>query len=192
MPQDVSPFAVTVRDYDEAIAFYRRTPSEADARRSTARSCVARFLLRGRRRRREIMATILVHADARADVRHAVELRCNAVREKDSKLVTLHAVDLSPDGMRVEVLDPDVEVGDRFFVCFQARAGRSWFYSDVFVVRILRGQRPGATSLGLRFGALSAASRVRIRRELRSVAPPLPEHEPGIDYAATVGRILAA
>jgi hypothetical protein len=138
------------------------------------------------------MATILVRANARRDVRHAVDLHCSAVREKDSKIVTLHAVDLSPDGMRVELVDDDVEVGDRFIVCFQATAGGDWFYSDAITVRVFDGPWPGETSLGVRFETLSAASRVCIRRDLRRVAPHLPDHEPRIDYAATVGRILAA
>ena len=138
------------------------------------------------------MATILVRANARRDVRHAVDLHYSAVREKDSKIVTLHAVDLSPDGMRVELVDDDVEVGDRFFVCFQAAAGGDWFYSDAVTVRVFDGPWPGETSLGFRFQTLSEASRLCIRRDLRRVAPHLPEHEPRIDYAATVGRILAA
>jgi hypothetical protein len=106
--------------------------------------------------------------------------------------VTLHVVDMSPDGMRVELVDDDVDLGERFFVCFQATAGGGWFLSDAITVRVFDGPWPGDTSLGVRFGTLAPASRVCIRRDLRRVAPHLPEHEPRIDYAATVGRILAA
>jgi hypothetical protein len=140
------------------------------------------------------MASILVRANGRRDIRHAVDLSCSVVREKDSKLAALRAVDLSPEGMRVELRDIDVEAGDRFFVCFRTTAFGIWFYTDAIATRLLRGRRPGehGRSLGLRFGSLSAVSRLCIRGALRTVPPHLPQRAQRIDYAATVGRILAA
>jgi PilZ domain len=140
------------------------------------------------------MSSVLVRANARRDIRHAVNLSCSVVREKDSKLASLRAVDLSPDGMRVELRDVDVEAGDRFFVCFRTTDFGIWFYTDAFAARLLRGRRPGENgrSLALRFGSLSAVSRLCIRGALRRVPPHLPQREPRVDYAATVGRILAA
>jgi hypothetical protein len=137
---------------------------------------------------------ILVRANARREVRHAVNLSCSVVREKDSKLASLRAVDLSPNGMRVELGDIKVEAGDRFFVCFRATDFGIWFYTDAVATRLLRGRRPGESgrSLGLRFGSLSAVSRLCIRGSLRRVPPHLPQREQRIDYAATVGRILEA
>jgi hypothetical protein len=138
--------------------------------------------------------SILVRANGRRDVRHAVDLSCSVVREKDSRLASLRAVDLSPDGMRVELKDVDVEAGDRFFVCFRTTAFGIWFYTDAFATRLLRGRRPGeqGRSLALKFGSLSAVSRLCIRGALRRVPPHLPQREQRIDYAATVSRILAA
>jgi len=100
--------------------------------------------------------SILVRANARREIRHAVDLPCSVVREKDSRLTSLRAVDLSPGGMRVELRDVDVEAGDRFFVCFRATAFGIWFYTDAFATRLLKGRRPGESgrSLGLRFGSL--------------------------------------
>jgi hypothetical protein len=140
------------------------------------------------------MSSVLVRANARRDIRHAVNLSCSVVREKDSKLASLRAVDLSPDGMRVELRDVDVEAGDRFFVCFRTTDFGIWFYTDAFAARLLRGRRPGENgrSLALRFGSLSAVSRLCIRGALRRLPPHLPQREPRVDYAATVGRILAA
>src|SRR5580700_4479543 len=123
------------------------------------------------------MSSVLVRANARRDIRHAVNLSCSVVREKDSKLASLRAVDLSPDGMRVELRDVDVEAGDRFFVCFRTTDFGIWFYTDAYAARLLRGRRPGESgrSLALRFGSLSAVSRLCIRGALRRVPPHLPQ-----------------
>jgi hypothetical protein len=138
-------------------------------------------------------ADFLVRTSERRAIRHAVDLPCSVVREKDSKLTALRAVDLSPHGMRVEIDDVDVELGDRFFVSFRSTAFGIWYYSDAYATRRLEGRRPKERSraLGLRFGSLSAVSRLCIRGALRRVPPHLPQREQRIDYAATVGRILA-
>jgi hypothetical protein len=138
--------------------------------------------------------SFLVRATDRRAVRHAVELSCCVVREKDSKLVGHEASDLSPYGMRVDLRDVDVDIGDRFFVCFRATQMGVWFYTDALATRILHGRRPleRGRSLGLRFRSLDAVSRLILRGALRKIPPPLPQRELRIDYAATVGKILAA
>ena len=138
--------------------------------------------------------SILVRANGRRDVRHAVDLSCSVVREKDSRLASLRAVDLSPDGMRVDLKDVDVEAGDRFFVCFRTTPFGIWFYTDAYATRLLQGRRPKdrGRSLGLRFESLSSVSRLCIRGALRRVPPHLPQREQRIDYAATVGKILSS
>jgi DNA-binding response OmpR family regulator len=141
----------------------------------------------------EVMASTLILANARRDVRHAVDLPCTVVREKNLTLVSLRAVDLSPDGMRVELRNVEVEVGDRLFVSFQIAALGKWLYTDAFATRLLRGRRPGETSpsLVVLFGSLPAASRLCVRDSLRKVPPHLPQRQQRVDYAATVDRILA-
>jgi hypothetical protein len=137
------------------------------------------------------MASILVFADARRDVRHAVDLPCSVVREEDSQLVSRHAVDLSPNGIRVDVSRIDIQAGDRFLVCFPATALGTWFYTSAVAARLLCGRRSGEScpSLALLFASLSTASRQSVRGALRGVPPLLPQREPRIDYAATVERI---
>jgi hypothetical protein len=56
--------------------------------------------------------------------------------------------------------------------------------------RIVQGRRPNdhGRGLGFRFESLSPLSRLMIH----GVPPHLPQREPRIDYAATVGKILAA
>jgi hypothetical protein len=66
------------------------------------------------------MASFVVRASNRRAIRHAVDLSCSVIREKDSTLTSLRAIDLSPDGMRVELYGLDVDLGDRFFVCFRS------------------------------------------------------------------------
>jgi hypothetical protein len=96
--------------------------------------------------------------------------------------------------MRVDLYGVDVAIGDRFFVCFRSTQFGIWFYTDATATRILHGRRPKdrGPGLGLRFGSLSALSRMMIRGALRRVPPHLPQRELRMDYAATVGKILAA
>jgi PilZ domain len=140
------------------------------------------------------MNSFLVRVAERHAIRHAVDLPCSVVREKDSKLASLRALDLSPQGMRVELRDVDVDVGDRFFVCFRTTPFGIWFYTDAYATRLLQGRRPKdrGRSLGLRFESLSSVSRLCIRGALRRVPPHLPQREQRIDYAATVGKILSS
>jgi hypothetical protein len=143
------------------------------------------------------MESFVVRASNRRAIRHAVDLSCSVVRLKDSTLTSIHASDLSPDGMHVELccLDvEDVEIGDRFFVCFRSTPFGIWFYTVATATRIVRGRRPDdhGRGLGLRFESLSPLSRLMIHGALHRVPPHLPQREPRIDYAATVGKILAA
>jgi hypothetical protein len=139
------------------------------------------------------MLSVLEHANTRCCLRHSVDLPCSIVCEKDFKLASLRTIDLSPNGMRVELRDVDVAIGDRLFVCFRTKPEGRWFFSDAFAARLLRGRRAGekGPSLGLRFGSLSETSRLCIESDLRGVPPLLPQRTQRIDYAKTVRRILA-
>jgi|HubBroStandDraft_1064217.scaffolds.fasta_scaffold266889_2 hypothetical protein len=139
------------------------------------------------------MDSVLERANTRRCLRHGVDLPCSIVCEKDFRLASLRAMDLSPDGMRVELRDVDVEAGDRLFVCFRTKPDGRWFFTDAFAVRLLRGRRPGekGPSLGLRFGSLSRTSRRCVEADLHGMPPLLPQREPRIDYAATIARIAA-
>ena len=138
--------------------------------------------------------SFLVRASDRRVIRHAIQLDCCVIREKDSKLVGQKAFDLSPYGMRVDLQDAEADVGDRFYVCFRATQQNLWFYTDALAMRILQGRRPKerGRSLGLRFRSLDAVSRLILRGALRKIPPPLPQRELRIDYAATIGNILAS
>jgi len=140
------------------------------------------------------MDEFLVRASGRHTIRRAVEVSCCVVRQSDGKIIGRRGFDLSPYGMRVELKDIDVELGDRFFVCFRTTPFGIWFYTDAHATRVLHGRRPKeeGRALGLKFGSLSAVSRLCIRGALRRVPPHLPQRDQRIDYAATIGQILAA
>jgi hypothetical protein len=59
------------------------------------------------------------------------------------------------------------------------------------VARVVRGRRPKdrGRCVGLAFTKFDAVSRLVLRGHLRRTAPPIPQREPRIDYAATIKRI---
>lgn len=135
-----------------------------------------------------------MRATGRQTIRRAVEVSCCVVREKDGKIVGRRALDLSPQGMLVELKDIDVDPGDLLHVCFKATQLQKWFYTDARAARVLHGRRPHerGRALGLRFESLDAVSRLILRGALRKIPPTLPQREKRIDYAATVLQILAS
>jgi hypothetical protein len=122
-----------------------------------------------------------------------LDFSCHVVREKDFRLVGGKALDVSPNGMRVAVLEP-VALGEGVIVSFRATELGLWFDTDATVTRVLRGRRPGdarGIALGLEFGSLDAVSRLILRGYLRNFPPPVPRRAPVIDYARTVSKILS-
>jgi hypothetical protein len=93
-------------------------------------------------------------------------------------------VDLSPDGMRVELRDVDIEIGERLF-CFRTKPDGRWFFTDAFrgPLAFREKSRGEGRSLGPRFGSLSATSRRCVKDELRGVPPLLPQGAQRIGYA---------
>jgi hypothetical protein len=141
-----------------------------------------------------IAESVLVRASGRQTTRRAAPVTCCVVRESDGRIIGRRGFDLSPEGMRVELLDFDVDRGDFLHVCFQATQLQKWFYTDAIAARVLQGRRPQerGRSLGLRFESLDAISRLILRGALRKVPPVLPVRERRIDYAATLMKILAS
>ena len=137
------------------------------------------------------MGTVFVRASDRQSIRRAIEIPVCVVRQRDEKVVSRRAFDLSPFGMRVDVSDFDVDPGDAFHVCFRATQMQLWFYTDATAMRVLHGRRgkERGRSLGLRFDSLDAIKRLILRGALRKVPPPLPQRAARIDYAATVRAI---
>lgn len=136
---------------------------------------------------------LFVRKNERREVRRALSLPCQIVRERDFRLVSDRTVDVSPDGMFVAT-DTELEVGEDLIVSFRATELDLWFDTEARVTRVVHGRRTGDEGRGvaLRFSTLTNVKRLILRGHLRRVPPPLPRREQRIDWAATVRRIEAA
>lgn len=131
----------------------------------------------------------------RREMRRAVRLGCQVVRERDFALVGLETLDVCPDGMLVRAAsDLEVDLGDRVHVCFQATPFGTWFDTDATVVRVLHGRRDydRGRSVALSFGALDRVKRFILRGAFRKTPPPVPRRKPGADFATTRRREIDA
>ena len=104
--------------------------------------------------------------------RHAVELPCQIVRERDFRLVADVALDLSTDGMLVPT-DLPVLTGEPLLVSFRPPRSGRWLDAEAMVARVVHGRRPGdqGRRLGLSFQGLTPETRALLFRELRTVPP---------------------
>ena len=130
---------------------------------------------------------MFVHRNDRREVRRAVGLTCQVVRERDFRLIADQAVDLSPDGMLVSS-SHEMEVGESLIVSFKATQLGLWFDTEASVTRVIKGRRPGdrGPGIGLSFSSLDRVKRLILRGHLRRVPPPLPRRIQRIDWTATV------
>lgn len=135
--------------------------------------------------------SLFVRKNDRREVRRAISITCQVVRERDFSLVAEKALDLSPDGMLVAT-DVDLSPGENVFVSFRATELGIWFDSEAAVARVIRGRRPGDRGKGiaLRFSTLSRVKRLILRNHLRRIPPPVPRRAQRVDWTATVRRSL--
>jgi hypothetical protein len=133
---------------------------------------------------------MFVRKNDRREVRRAVSVPCQIVRERDFRLVSDTTLDVSPDGMLVATT-MDLEPGEPLLVSFQATELGLWFDGEARVARMVRGRRPGdkGKAVGLTFSSLSRVQRFILRGELRRVPPPVPRRPQRIDWTATVRSI---
>jgi len=114
-------------------------------------------------------------------VRHLVHIPCQAVRERDFRLVAAKIVDLSLTGMLVGPALP-VLTGDRILVSFRSPRWGVWVDAEVIVARVVHGRRRGESgrALGLEFAELDAWARFALEHNLRlfSPRPPRPNRSP--------------
>lgn len=133
---------------------------------------------------------LFVRKNERREVRRAISMTCQIVRERDFRLVSEKALDVSPDGMLVAT-DVELEPGENVFVSFRATELGLWFDTEARVARVIRGRRPGDRGRGvaLRFSTLPRVKRLILRGHLRKVPPPIPRRAQRIDWAATIRSI---
>jgi len=135
---------------------------------------------------------LFVRKNDRREVRHAFQISCQIVRERDFRLVAEKALDLSSDGMFVAT-EMDLEPGENVFVSFRATELGIWFDSEAKVARVIEGRRPNDTCRGvaLRFSTMSNVKRFILKGHLRRVPPHLPRRAQRIDWAATAKGLQA-
>jgi hypothetical protein len=136
------------------------------------------------------MLSFVVPKNERREVRRRVKLPCRVIRESDFRLVGTNAIDLSPAGMLLMTMR-DVAPGEELIVSFRATELGIWFDAEARVARVLRGRRSKdrGRCAGIAFTQIDPVARLILRGHLRRSAPPLPQREARMDYAATVRRI---
>src|SRR4051794_41572417 len=102
----------------------------------------------------------LVRKNERREMRRALVMSCQIVRERDFRLVAEKALDVSPDGMLVAT-EADLAVGENVFVSFRATELGLWFDTEATVTRVIQGRRPGDKGRGV---ALKFSTLPRLKR----------------------------
>jgi hypothetical protein len=118
---------------------------------------------------------ISVYAADRTSVRRKLRATCQAVRERDFRLVSERVLDLSTEGALL-ACDCRIAVGDTLVVAVRMPDGR-YVDAEGLVVRVIEGWRYGDLGYcaGLRFTALDRAGWLAIREALRGLPPPVPQ-----------------
>jgi len=115
----------------------------------------------------------------RIATRRQVLLPCQAVRERDFKLIADRTVDVSIEGMLVPLnVDEMVLTGETILVSFPIPG--LWIDAEATVTRIVHGRRPCDDGLaaGLEFDVISPSARAALAGYLHGRPPPLPRRGP--------------
>jgi PilZ domain len=121
------------------------------------------------------MSVILARKHPRRAFRREVLLTCQVVRERDFRLVSDLALDLSTDGMLVAT-EHGVLTGEPLLVSFRPPRSDRWLDVSATVARVVHGRRPGdrGRCLGLVFDGIDPRTRGLLFRHLRGLPPPEP------------------
>ena len=121
------------------------------------------------------MSAILNRKTHRRAFRREVFLTCQVVRERDFRLVSMLALDLSTDGMLVST-SARVLTGEQVLVSFRGPRSDDWFDAEATVARVVHGRRPTdpGRCLGLAFQGVGADWQRALFRRLRGLPPPEP------------------
>ena len=125
------------------------------------------------------MSVILKRKHPRRAFRREVILSCQVVRERDFRLVSELALDLSTQGMLVST-NLRVLTGEELLVSFRPPRSDRWLDVSATVARVVHGRRPGdrGRCLGLSFHGLDAASERALFHHLRGLPAPEPSRLP--------------
>ncbi len=125
------------------------------------------------------MSVILARKHPRRAFRREVLLTCQVVRERDFRLVSDLALDLSTDGMLVST-EHVVLTGEPLLVSFRPPRADRWLDVQATVARVVHGRRPGdrGRCLGIVFDGVDPAARGLLFKHLRGLPPPEPARLP--------------
>lgn len=125
------------------------------------------------------MSSILRRRVDRRAFRREVLLPCQVVRERDFRLVSSLALDLSTEGIQV-LTGERVLTGESMLVSFRAPQSNEWFDVEATVARVIHGRRPGdrGRCLGLSFEKLAWAESLRLFDGIRGLPPAAPRRNP--------------
>jgi hypothetical protein len=124
------------------------------------------------------MSSAMSHDLARrGSCRREIALPCQAVRERDFKLIADRTLDLSLDGLLLP-LRARVLTGESLIVSFPIPG--MWIDVEATVARIVHGRRPGDDGLaaGILFHALAPSARAALAGFLHGKREPLPRRRP--------------
>jgi hypothetical protein len=113
----------------------------------------------------------------RLSMRRAVSITCQAVRERDFRLIATQTLDVSADGVLLPIGFP-VLTGEPIIISFQIPG--AWIDAEASVSRVIHGRRPGDDGLavGVIFDVVSPSSRAALAGFLHGRPPPLPRRGP--------------
>lgn len=118
-----------------------------------------------------------IQSSRRTATRRAVVLPCQAVRERDFKLIAERTLDVSVDGVLLPIAEP-ILTGEQLIVSF-AIPGK-WIDAEATVVRVVHNRRPSddGLSVGVLFDVIDPSARAALAGYLHGRPPPLPRRGP--------------
>jgi hypothetical protein len=124
-------------------------------------------------------AFVPARASRRISTRRGVTLPCQAVRERDFKLIADRTLDISVDGLLLPMIDDDPVVnGETLIISFPIPG--MWIDAEASVTRVIHGRRPGddGAACGVLFDVMSPSARAALAGYLHGKPPPLPRRGP--------------